>query len=279
MAWMEGKLQPIDLLSALQMKRQRDEGGNSNSIRQNAMELEQLKAMQEQNKMAELKRGLLTPGPKTRTMDSPYTIGFPEYQQEQEKIKYAAMATGQPLPNQGFIGGGGGDSSEPTPGDSAEQVAKTDLLKQQGNLAEEQARMVQQQRSGYGSATKDLLADQQLKAGIANKEATDKRMMDIAQIESQGRIDAAKEAAKGKVDAEAVKNAGDAPEKENDQMKAERGTLYKMANDYGLTADQLSLVDRNLKYLFADSGGKPIPWGTVMKLVLGGNFKDISSAQ
>jgi hypothetical protein len=164
MAWMEGKLQPIDLLSALQMKRQRDEGGNSNSIRQNAMELEQLKAMQEQNKMAELKRGLLTPGPKTRTMDSPYTIGFPEYQQEQEKIKYAAMATGQPLPNQGFIGGGGGDSSEPTPGDSAEQVAKTDLLKQQGNLAEEQARMVQQQRSGYGSATRDLLNQQQLEA-------------------------------------------------------------------------------------------------------------------
>jgi hypothetical protein len=161
MAWMEGKLQPIDLLSALQMKRQRDEGGNSN---RNAMEREQLKAMQEQNKMAELKRGLLTPGPKTRTMDSPYTIGFPEYQQEQEKIKYAAMATGQPLPNQGFIGGGGGDSSEPTPGDSAEQVAKTDLLKQQGNLAEEQARMVQQQRSGYGSATRDLLNQQQLEA-------------------------------------------------------------------------------------------------------------------
>jgi hypothetical protein len=168
MAWMEEKLQPVDLLSLLQMKRQRDEGdgGNSNSIRRNTMELEQLKAMQEQNKMAELKRGLLTPSVKNPVMDSPYSIGFPAYQAEQDKMRYAAMATGQSLPNQGFHVSGGGGSSEPTPGDLAQQAAQTDLLRQQGNLAEEQGRMAQQQRSGYGSATKDLLAQQKLEMDL-----------------------------------------------------------------------------------------------------------------
>jgi hypothetical protein len=175
MAWMEGKLQPIDLLSALQMKRQRDEGGNSN---RNAMEREQLKAMQEQNKMAELKRGLLTPGPKTRTMASPETIGFPEYQQEQEKIKYAAMATGQPLPNQGFIGGGGGDgdngnnNSKPTPQEPSmtysgpDYSQAPDTVQAASALGKTMTGGIPNQSVGGGSPStiQELLADEQVNA-------------------------------------------------------------------------------------------------------------------
>jgi hypothetical protein len=118
MAYTE-KLLPVEALLGMWQQRRAQETDNSNSMTpiQEAMAKEQLKSMQEKNKMAELTRGLLTPGAKNPVMDSPYTQGFPAYQQEQDRIKNAALATGQSLPNQGFSGGGygGGGESQPIP--------------------------------------------------------------------------------------------------------------------------------------------------------------------
>jgi hypothetical protein len=152
MAYTE-KLLPVEaLLGMWQNRRQQENAGPQDgkmAMIQKAMAEEQLKSMQEKNKMAELQRGLVTPGPTNPVLDSPYSIGFPAYQAEQEKMKYAAMATGQSLPNRGFSGGG---ESQPIPA----QPQNEELNNAAVDIANEQAKTLRLKNQGYGSATSDL---------------------------------------------------------------------------------------------------------------------------
>jgi hypothetical protein len=100
-------------------------------------------------------------------------------------------------------------------------------------------------------------------------------MMDIAQIEAQGRIDAANITAKGKADVAGITTTGNAPEKENKQMQAERDDLYRQAINFGLDNSQLALIEKSLPQLYADSKAHnmPIPWSMIMRDVIDGKFK------
>jgi hypothetical protein len=160
-------------------------------------------------------------------------------------------------------------------GGRKESPSETALNTANTNLAEEQGRIAQQQRSGYGSAGRDLLAQQQMDADISNKEATNKRMLDIAGMEAQGRIDAANITAKGKADVAGITTTGNAPEKENKQMQAERDDLYRQAINFGLDNSQLALIEKSLPQLYADSKAHnmPIPWSMIMRDVIDGKFK------
>jgi hypothetical protein len=174
MAYTE-KLLPVEALLGMWQQRRAQETDNSNSMTpiQEAMAKEQLKSMQEKNKMAELTRGLLTPGAKNPVMDSPYTQGFPAYQQEQDRIKNAALATGQSLPNQGFSGGGygGGGESQPIPaqesgmtytGPDHSQNSTVDIANALGQLYRPGGEDIPQQPQTMADALAD---EQQNKAG------------------------------------------------------------------------------------------------------------------
>ncbi len=105
MAFLEGKLQPIDLLSALQSRRQMEQSAEDErrkSIQNQLME-QQLKEKQTAMSLI-LGQG----GPPTVDMYSAYSPGLSEYRQRQDSDKKISQLTGQPLPNQGIVGGGGG---------------------------------------------------------------------------------------------------------------------------------------------------------------------------
>jgi len=101
------KLQLIDMLAAMEMK-QRSENESENRAAQAKLLAEQTKSMQEANKLAELKRSMLTPTGMPNAKDSVYSIGYPEYAKRQEKMQLLSQMTGSPLPSHGFRGGGGG---------------------------------------------------------------------------------------------------------------------------------------------------------------------------
>ena len=99
----------------------------------------------------------------------------PEAYQAQQFALRQALASGR-----GWGGGGGGQTQE-----------QADLLSAQTDLTEEKARQAQQERQGYGSATRDLIAQDTLKQQAANAEANRQNQMDIAKIYSGAKTDVA----------------------------------------------------------------------------------------
>ncbi len=106
-----------DLLAAMQFRRQKeqqDEGMNDpfvikQKLIAERMAEEQLKAAQEANKMAEMKRSMLTPTGMPAATDSPYTRGYPAFAKAQEIERLLTLMNGgQPR------GGGGGGGEEPS---------------------------------------------------------------------------------------------------------------------------------------------------------------------
>jgi hypothetical protein len=114
-------------------------------------------------------------------------IGFTPYQQEQEKMKYVALAQGRsPQQGMGYHGGGGG-GGEPQPlstNESRMQGAQADIV-------EEQAKKMRLENQGYGSATKDLMAQQQMANQITEADKTRQAQKDIAATYAGARVDAA----------------------------------------------------------------------------------------
>lgn len=135
MAWMENKLQNIDLLAAMELKRRRDEAermrreqqtgdGGVDPLMQKAMMQEQLKAMQGKNKMADLQYGLLTsPFNRPNTpLDTGYSPGMGNYMNRQQDLQNLSMITGNQMPSMGIRSqdwGGGRSVEQPAPAPSA----------------------------------------------------------------------------------------------------------------------------------------------------------------
>lgn len=131
MSWMENSLMNISpqaLMAALQMKQQKERGGMQDGVQsgklkaiQEQLAQQQLKSAQEANKMAELRRGMLTPTGVPGATDSPYSQGYPDYAKAQEKDKLLSLMNGGKAytgigdfgtgGGGGYGGGGGGNLS------------------------------------------------------------------------------------------------------------------------------------------------------------------------
>lgn len=110
MAFLEGKLQPIDLLAALQARRQFEESQRGNAERERQQQLQNELLKQQIQKNEDVRGLALGQGgfPYTSAMSNSASIGYPEYRLNQERQLALSQLTGQPLPNQGITGYGGG---------------------------------------------------------------------------------------------------------------------------------------------------------------------------
>jgi len=125
MAFMEQKLQPIDLLGAWQARQQREAMDMENERRNRGNPLadeiarEQLRGIKNQNEMEELKRRslLAAMSAPVTTQDSPFSIGARDAAIRANTDKYLGMM-GYKVPEQGPVGGlgrSGGMRDEPDP--------------------------------------------------------------------------------------------------------------------------------------------------------------------
>jgi hypothetical protein len=140
MAFNEGKHQLIDLLGAMQVGSQNRQNDSGSKMRDRLL-AEQLKGIQEQNKMSELRRSLLTPtGMPNATGEGHYA----DFAKAQEAERMAILMNGGipptgggGIPSGGGFGGrgeygsGGGGSVEPQP---VEQGANGKVDVQSGGL-------------------------------------------------------------------------------------------------------------------------------------------------
>jgi hypothetical protein len=186
MAFREGLLQKVDLLGMADLLA-RQQSASRKTAEEKAMMAEQLKSMQEANKMAELKRMMLTPSPSNTVLDSPYTIGMPRYQKEQENMRYLSMLTGNPLPNQGIRGSGDGGNEGGNAGDSERKR----LFESGGASGVGQAANDKYGAPnipfGYGSGNASLLAEQKIKSEADQAQKNRDAQIEITRLNSEGR--------------------------------------------------------------------------------------------
>jgi hypothetical protein len=154
MAYVDKILSMDQLLAAWQNRNQRE----AQSAMQQKMAEQQMTAQELENKKAEMELSLL---------NSPYNIqrehwagsgnantpGTDKYISDNQKMQKLAMLTGHDMPSQGIHGWGGGGNEIAQPSE-----AETRQANAVADIAEEQARMAQQQRQGVGDADKYLMA-------------------------------------------------------------------------------------------------------------------------
>ena len=286
-SWMSEKLQPIDLLSALQMKRS---GGDDDDAWTRAMKREQLRAAQEANNMAFLKRDLLTPQYQNPLRESSYSTGMQEYKDEQIRTKLASLMQGLPAPHISGGGGGGGGGSSGMTGTQENAVnaakvkgeeAQSQILTSQADLAGEQARGKRNERMGFTGGAKDILARQQMENDLAKAQTLNAGRTDIqglknegalsvADVHNKGTLGAAEIGKEGRIGAAEVAASGRADLADTEGMKSERNSLYEASSRMGLTPDQLAEVEGKFPGLYEDSikRGKPIPWGVILASII-----------
>lgn len=191
MAFLEGKLQPIDLLAALQARRQFEQ--TSEQRRQQELQNE---LMQEQLEAAEWANLKAKERPTITLPAGPGLGGMREKQFLDQQAGYISGVSPTDTFNQwqqnfrtGMTAGGGGGGGRSGGMVGGGQVApgsyKTyDQLNNEAALqynqavadqAESQAKAADMAQSGYGSATRDLLAEQMInaKVGQANNAGYD----------------------------------------------------------------------------------------------------------
>jgi hypothetical protein len=175
MAFREGLLQHIDLSRLLAQQAATAQEERSRQL-QNELMKQQIQKNKDIRDLALGQGGI----PYTSALSNSASIGYPEFRLEQERQKAFSQLSGQPLPTQGIIGYGGGGVH----GGGGPSEAETNLMNQQANLAEEQARQAQYKRQGYGSATSDLLAQQKIAADLAGEQAKADASIGAANIRS-----------------------------------------------------------------------------------------------
>lgn len=153
MAFMENKLQMIDLLGALAAKQKSRENEKAQEL-QNQLMQQQLEAMKWQNmKDREVQ---------TMTVPSSGLTGMPTKKFLHEMPGYISGVDPTEVFKewnqnfrQGMTAGGGGGRTMPEQTDDEKRIVSA-----QADIAEEKARQEQYQRQGYGGASANLLAQQ-----------------------------------------------------------------------------------------------------------------------
>jgi len=134
MAFMEGKLQPIDLLGAWQSRQQREaidyENQKKSNLLAEQMAREQLRSMKNKNEMDELNKNALVSAmsmPVT-AQDSPYASGLREAAIRGHADKFLGMM-GYKVPEQGGVSGiGGGRERIPTEKTSNSNAGENSII-------------------------------------------------------------------------------------------------------------------------------------------------------
>jgi len=146
MVFMEGKQQMIDLIGALQVKRQREqtEEDRKEDRKRKDLENEMMELANEANKHKQMLIENITAykGPGSG-LNEP--LGWAKYERERNVDKALSAITGNPLPNVGIRGLGGGGGGGGQTSDDENRIASA-----QADLAEENARIAQYQRQGRG---------------------------------------------------------------------------------------------------------------------------------
>lgn len=228
MAFREGLLQHIDLASLL--ARQAASARDEESKRlQNELLKQQLEAGKwNLQKEKDLATATVVPDKTANMLTGQYSNflnlrqplrEMPGYVEGTNPAQYEAeqMAIRQALASGGGVRGGGGPSE-----------AETNLMNQQANLAEEQARQAQYKRQGYGSATSDLLAQQKIAADLAGEQAKADASIGAANIRS----DAYKYGADKRAETATSAATGKKKQKEADVRIGERQAEQKELEKY-----------------------------------------------
>jgi len=269
-----------DLLAAWQSRFQREQQGEADQANagqrriQEQMAAEQLKSLQAANKKSQLEMDLMTSPFNVQDFSRPGSsspgIGYDKYASDQEKLRTLSMLTGNPMPSQGIRGGyGGGGGSESMSGENEpgsyntygqnEATRQGELSQANTDLAEAQAKGAGLKASGYGSATADLMAQQQVEnqtRAIQDKypapttpeaSAALEYQLGQAGTEPVNKILAQREGAAQRVE----KTIGAAAEKEAKTLKQEkekeRNRSYKYQREVNKNKTLNEITDTNIR--------------------------------
>ena len=288
MAWMEGKLQPIDLLSALQMSRQgggQDDSTYARLMRDEALKQERIKSLLAQNAYEQQTSvptitvpGVMASGGsmggayKVPITDLPGQVSGQAAPTYGQQVHEGNMQTGRLMADmaqtaaRANAGVGGGGPSQP-----------------EQDIMSEKARAMRYERQGYTGTGSDLLARQKMESDMQLAKSMNDRVIERQALANQGAIATAgvrNEGGKtqaeinaaGRVKAAEVTAGGKGDTK---GMIAERSELYKQAANYALTPEQLSTIESDFPKLYelSKKNNQPIPWSKIFNDILKGTYQ------